>query len=189
MTRELIIGRDVPWNASWSGESRYKIHLCRWTGRPYTSGGQQPAVCQANRPGDGRPVFAHPHMVRQRKSVAKMLCTVCGEPTPENDRWMFSMGERHMIQGVEAWLTTESPVHCRCADLAAEACPTLRKGGFKPARFPRRYAIIAQLVGGPELLKMTGLHVDPARPVVGHLKIALEPSAIRTAFGSELVAG
>lgn len=188
MSRDLVIGKDVPWNAAWSGESRYSIQLCRWTGRPWTTGPQLPAVRQPNAPGEGRPLFAEPHMVRQRRSVAQMLCTVCGEPTIEADRWMFAMGDWARFQGGLGWATTESPVHCACADLAASACPQIRKRGLAPVRFPDRWAVVAQLVGGPELLRTHGLRVDSAQPVVGHLKIVLPPEFARTAFGAPTMA-
>ena len=178
MTRDMVIGKDVPWNAAWTGESRYAINRCRWTGRA-----QHPAVHQRHAPGEGRPLFAEPHMVRQRKSVAKLLCTVCGEPTSSDDRWMFDQGEWTTIQGFTGWATTEAPVHCACAELAGELCPRIKKRRLTPVRFPAYHIVVAQLVGGPELLRTHGLRVDPARPVVGHLKIMPNPEWARANFG------
>lgn len=75
----------VPWNASWSSEDRYEIRPCRWVGGKM-------ALWSPHAPGVGKPIFAKPHMVRQRRSIAEMRCTVCGERTPLNDRWWFRLG-------------------------------------------------------------------------------------------------
>lgn len=72
----------APWNAMWSEDDRYEVRPCRH------AGGQlaiwQPQTCKG---------FARPNMVRQRKSIAELVCTVCGLPTAVNDRWWFALGE------------------------------------------------------------------------------------------------
>jgi len=55
----------APWNASWSGENRYEIRPCRYVGGNL-------AMWSPHLPGVGVPIFAKPHMVRQRKSIAEM---------------------------------------------------------------------------------------------------------------------
>src|SRR5437870_2261512 len=97
----------VPWNAAWSGELRYEVRPCRWAGGNL-------ALWSPHAPGDGKPVFAKPHMVRQRRSIAEMRCTVCGERTIAPDRWWFKLGSF-----AEGWfMTTEAPVHRTCAEFA-----------------------------------------------------------------------
>lgn len=149
----------VPWNAAWTGEHRYEVRNCRYAGG-------RPAIWQPFQPGDGKPMFAAPHMVRQRKSIAEMRCTVCGEKTPEDDRWWFRLGH-----GREGWLmTTEAPVHRRCADYALTVCPHLRGREADLEPLPTGYSILRSLVGGPQVGHDFGIVLT--RPVVGNLKIA-----------------
>lgn len=156
----LEIGKDVPWNASWSGEAGHEIRPCR-----YAEGAL--AVWQPFKPGEGRPIFAAPHMVRQRKCIAELRCTVCGEKTAEDDRWWFPFGGWR--DGW--WVSTESPVHKACADLAAHACPMIRKGGHTPIRLPHGWQILAAVVGGEDTDREFGIKTK-GRRVVGHLKMA-----------------
>lgn len=162
----------APWNASWSAEmGGYEVRPCRWAeGRR--------AIWQAHAPGQGKPVFASPHMVRQRKSIAQMLCTVCGEPTREGERWMFDLGRWTQHGNAMVWLTTEAPVHEACADLAMKVCPHIRAGGLTPRRFPARYRTMAAVVGGEEVEKDFGLRLTAVDQVIAHLKIVLETSFV-----------
>ena len=92
------MARNVPWNAAWSSEEHFEIRNCRWAqGRL--------AVWQPNTPDMGAPLFAKPHHVRQRRSIAQMLCTVCGNPTKRGDRWWFQHGQEHESH----WMTTQAP--------------------------------------------------------------------------------
>ncbi|MFG6514450.1 hypothetical protein ACGYKD_11645 [Sulfitobacter sp. TB366] len=156
----LEIGKDVPWNASWSGEDHHEIRPCRYAGNSL-------AVWQPFKPGEGKPIFAAPHMVRQRKSIAEMRCTVCGEKTAENDRWWFPFGDWR--DGW--WVSTESPVHKRCADLAQYACPLIRKRELPPIRLPHGYTILSAVVGGDTTDREFGIRTN-GRLIVGHLKLA-----------------
>lgn len=148
----------VPWNASWSSEQRYEIRPCRWANG-------QLALWMPHTPGVGEPIFAKPHMVRQRQSVARFLCTVCGEHTPEDDRWWFQLGQ--VQEGY--FMTTEAPVHRCCADQALLVCPHLRARGFEPVRFPTRYSVLSAIVGGPATENDYGIRIN-GRRVIGHLK-------------------
>lgn len=159
----------APWNASWSSEARYEIRPCRWAGGAL-------AIWSPHSPGIGRPIFAKPHMVRQRQSVARMLCTVCGEPTPPKDRWWFALGEYR-----EDWfMTTEAPVHRACAELALVKCPHLQRnecaGDLAP--FPGGYSILSSIVGGSITEEDFGVKIA-GRRVVGHFKIAWPKRMIR----------
>lgn len=157
----------VPWNASWSAEDRYEIRPCR-----YASG--FPAVWCPHRPHEGRPIFAKPHMVRQRRSIAEMRCTVCGERTTDGDRWWFKLG--HMQEG---WfMTTEAPVHRACAELALKHCPHLRTRRADMEPMPGGFSILKSIVGGPIADRDFGLRFPP-QGVVGHLKIAWPAHKVR----------
>lgn len=165
----LVIGKDVPWNASWSAEApRYEIRPCRYAGGRL-------AVWQAHKPGEGRPLFASPHMVRQRRSIAERRCTVCGEPVDWTNASWFPFG-RWYPEGY--WASTESPVHHECAALALETCPHIRENGFKPIRFPGGASITCGIVGGEKFEKDFAIKTNQ-RTVVGHLFLGWsEPSFI-----------
>lgn len=172
----LKIGLDVPWNTPWTGEAEFEVRPCRWAyGRR--------AVWQRFSPGRGRPDFARPHIVRQRRSVIEMLCTVCGRPTVESDRWSFRMGYWRMVGARPALCTTEAPVHRACADLAGQACPNIRRQGLEPIRFPLTYRRVLQMVSGAAVQEDFGLTIRPDQPVVGHVYLVLPDAWARDHFG------
>ena len=157
-----MIGVTVPWNAAWSDEERYEVRPCR-----YAEG--RLAMWMPNSPGSGRPMFARPHFVRQRRSIAMLICTVCGEPTPQDNRWWFAMGDY-----MDRWFaTTEAPVHRACAELALEKCPHLRRNKCVGdlSKFPDGAQVLAAIVGGDLFEKDFGIKLN-GRQVVGHLKLA-----------------
>lgn len=156
----------VPWNAMWSGEDKqFEIRPCRFIHN-------MPAVWQPHRPGTGRPMFAEPHLVRQRRSIAEMRCTVCGEKTERRDRYWFEHGQHH-----EGWyMTTEAPVHLACARHAMKVCPHLKERGLDPWPFPDGARVLAATVKPESLGELFGLKFD--RPVVGQLKLAWPSSSI-----------
>lgn len=156
-----VIGRNVPWNAGWSSEEHYEIRNCRWAGGKL-------ALWSPHSPGDGKPVFARPHMVRQRRSIAELRCTVCGEKTPDNDRWWFKLGD--FIEHRRWFATTEAPVHRSCAEHALKVCPHLRGRENDLEPFPRGAQIVAAVVGGAATERDFGIAVRPDG-VVGHLKL------------------
>jgi hypothetical protein len=160
-------GLPVPWNASWSGERRFEIRPCRWAEG-------MPAMWQPFAPGSGRPIFAKPHFVRQRRSIAQFLCTVCGDHTPRADRWWFGHGT--LTDGM--YMTTESPVHRACAVLALQNCPHLKGKERELARFPDHWTIVRSMLGGEKLEEDFGVHVGD-RQVVGALKFAWTPQQVR----------
>ena len=151
----------VPWNAAWTGESRYEIRPCRW------AGGRR-AMWSPHKPGEGKPVFAKPHFVRQRRSIREFICTVCGQPTPPADRWWFKLGS---FDG-EWFMTAEAPVHCECARLALKVCPHLRGRDGDLSRFPDGASVLSSIIGGPAVERDFGVVVTEHQPVIGHLKFA-----------------
>lgn len=148
----------APWNAAWTGETRFEVRPCR-----YAEGRR--AVWQPFAPGEGKPIFASPHFVRQRRSIAELRCTVCGERTAEDDRWWFGLGEER----VAVFMTAEAPVHRACADLALRMCPHLRSRGCPPQRLPGGHFVAAQMIGGPVVARDFGLDLQGV--FVGHLKL------------------
>jgi len=157
----------VPWNAAWSGEQRYEIRPCRWVQG-------QKALWSPHAPGVGRPIFAKPHMVRQRRSIAEMRCTVCGEKTPQEDRWWFKLGTMQ-----EGWfMTTEAPVHRACAEFALTVCPHLRGRDADLERMPGGYSILKAIVGGPATEQDFGVVIRPQDKTVGSLKLAWPASQV-----------
>jgi hypothetical protein len=155
-----IIGRQVPWNAAWTAEERYEVRFCRYA--------QRPALWMPHAPGQGRPVFAKPHMGRQRESVIRKLCTVCGERTPAGDRWWFGLGVRQ--DGY--FMTTETAVHKRCGQHALKVCPHLKTKGRDLTPMPEPDTVLTALIGGPFVERDFGLKITESDGVAGHLKLA-----------------
>lgn len=154
----------VPWNAAWSSEMRYELRPCRWVNGKC-------ALWQPHTPGEGVPMFAQPHNVRQRRSITEMRCTVCGEKTPANDRWWFRLGRVHLDEGL--FMTTEAPVHRDCAVFAALVCPHLQGRQDALERLPTGYMTVASIIGGPKVDQDFGINIDPSRQkVIGALKLA-----------------
>ena len=154
----------APWNASGSAEEAYEVRPCRWAGGKL-------AMWSPHRPGEGRPIFAKPHMVRQRRSIAEMRCTVCGERTGKGyyDRWWFGLGKSN-VAGF-AFVTTEAPVHRDCAKLAQRQCPHLRRLGVEPEPMPVWDAVLSAVIGGAATDRDFGVDLR-GRKVIGHLKLA-----------------
>lgn len=157
----------VPWNAGWTSEERFEVRPCRWVGGRL-------ALWQPHTPGIGDPIFAKPHSVRQRRSIAEMRCTVCGEVTPPDDRWWFGLGNRDAGR----WITTEAPVHRFCADMAFEICPRLRSRGQPPERLPPGYSIIMAEIAGDAVEADFGIALQ-GRTIAGSLKLAWPASMFR----------
>jgi hypothetical protein len=84
----------------------------------------------SSRPGDGRPLYARLHPLRQRRAMRRLLCQVCAEPaeyTEKGHLWLLLRGE-----GWEGWpdglINPYPPVCLRCARLSVRQCPPLRRG-------------------------------------------------------------
>jgi len=76
----LKVGIDVPWVTSWTEEPVIGVRPC-----PTVAG--RPALVQVSNAGYGKPQYSKNHLVRQRQTVLRMLCPMCGEPTSTDDRW------------------------------------------------------------------------------------------------------
>jgi len=153
----LTIGVDVPWVTSWSQEAQDGIGRC-----PSVDGAL--AVGQVDKPGEGRPLYARNHLFRQRRSVREMLCPMCGEATPDDDRWSqtarsTTAGDLR-ARGFGAALPPDmadsqrlldcgaiAPLHRACAEAALARCPHL--GALADTalkRFPGAWVVIPLMV-------------------------------------------
>jgi hypothetical protein len=181
----LKVGLDVPWVTSWSDEALIGVRPC-----PSASG--QLAVCQAERPGFGRPEYSRNHMSRQRWSVGRMLCPMCGEPTRDGDRW--SQTARQVSVGAlrakglgglapadlpDARLVLDAgaiaPLHLVCAQRSMLHCPHLQMHAApEPIAFPKRWVVLPLMVEAkPQPAHVLLAAPAPARsiPVVGFLQL------------------
>lgn len=152
----------VPWNASWSDEQVFEIRNCR-----YARG--LPAIHQLHAPQSGRPIFALPHAVRQRRSIAEMRCTVCGQPTHAGDQWTFG----HGAERDGYFMTREAPVHRDCADQALSLCPHLQslpEERQRPFPLPPKPSIALSVLDPDHLLLDYGLEAG-SRSVIGEAKL------------------
>ncbi len=129
-TSPYVIGDTVPWNTLWSAEREISVRPCDYAGGAL-------ATWQPSAQGQGKPVFKTQHHFRQRMCVRLLLCSVCGEHAPPDDRVFFPFrltddkGER-----ATSWLMTESPVHGDCAEHAQRVCPFLKAKNLQPLNFP-----------------------------------------------------
>ena len=133
---QLKVGIDVPWVTSWSEEPTIGVGPC-----PSIDGAL--AVGQAEHPGVGRPLYSRNHLFRQRRSVREMLCPMCGEPTPDGDRWSqtarWTTAGEIRAKGLGVWISSDfpddrrlmdagaiAPLHRACAERALTHCPHLK---------------------------------------------------------------
>ncbi len=154
---KLKVGVDVPWVTSWSDEEVLGVRPC-----PSING--RLAVCQAERPGQGRPQYSMNHFRRQRETVRHMLCPMCGEPTPDGDRWT-QIAKRTAVgalraKGLNAAFSADTrddqvvidagsiaPLHEACVRRSLEHCPHLRAHpGVEVMAFPARWIVAPLMV-------------------------------------------
>jgi hypothetical protein len=154
---KLKVGVDVPWVTSWSGEEQLGVSRC-------ASVDGALAFAQADRPGLGRPLYSQNHVRRQRESVRRMLCPMCGEPTPADDRWTLlakpetaaSLKAKGLDFVLPPGLAPDhellnagsiSPLHRACADRSSMLCPHIRgdiSAALRP--FPKRWSVAPLMV-------------------------------------------
>ena len=149
----LQVGVDVPWVTSWSEEAHTGVSRC-------ASVDGQPAASQAEKPGQGRPLYSQNHLFRQRRTVREMLCPMCGKPTPDDDRWCQTatwttagdLRARGFGPALPADLPDDramlncgaiAPLHHACASTAVTRCPHLGAMADKTLkRFPPGWVVI-----------------------------------------------
>jgi len=152
----LVVGVDVPWVTSWTAEAIEGV-------RPCPSVGGQLALVQAEQPGFGKPEYSKNHLLRQRLSMTRMLCPMCGQPTATGDR--VTQVARRVAAGklrasgradLPPTIADEqiivdagaiAPLHRKCSDLSLTHCPHLRaEPAIDVQPFPIRWGLIPLMI-------------------------------------------
>lgn len=153
----LVVGVDVPWVTSWTAEPIEGV-------RPCPSVGGQLALVQAEQAGFGKPEYSRNHLLRQRLSMTRMLCPMCGQPTAQVDRVTqvarrLAAGKLRAsgrASGIPPAIADEqvivdagaiAPLHRRCSDLSLKHCPHLRaEPAIDVQPFPARWGLIPLMI-------------------------------------------
>ncbi len=153
----LVVGVDVPWVTSWTAEPIEGV-------RPCPSVGGQLALVQAEQAGFGKPEYSKNHLLRQRLSMTRMLCPMCGQPTAQDDRVTqvarrLAAGKLRAsgrAAGIPPAIADErvivdagaiAPLHRRCSDLSLMHCPHLRaEPAIDVQPFPARWGLIPLMI-------------------------------------------
>ncbi|CAN5351253.1 hypothetical protein BH10PSE1_BH10PSE1_19630 [soil metagenome] len=175
----LVVGVDVPWVTSWTAETILGPGPC-----PSLDGGI--AILQSSNAGFGKPEYSKNHVVRQRHTVRRMLCPMCGEPTTEGDRvtqvarripagWVRAGGRTpNLPSGIPdavILLDTGSiaPLHRHCSERSLIHCPHLRASpNVEVMDFTTRWVTMPLLVNAvmpPPASAVLMLDPPRARPV------------------------
>ena len=173
----LTVGVDVPWVTSWTAEPVLGV-------RPCASVGGRPALVQGEHAGFGKPEYSKNHLLRQRLSVQRMLCPMCGEPTRREDR-VTQLARRTTAgrlrrSGRGAALARDvadgevlidagaiAPLHRRCSDLSLKHCPHLRAAPVEVMAFPERWLVLPLMIEAraPPQPGYALLTAPPIRPI------------------------
>lgn len=171
----LAVGVDVPWVTSWTAEEVVGVRPCA------TVDGRL-ALGQSQHAGYGKPQYSKNHLVRQRLSVRRMLCPMCGQPTDPDDRWtqvakrrtagalrQSGSGDGLPVDVADNRVLLDAgsitPLHRRCVDRSLAHCPHLKhEAEVKVIRFPRRWLVMPLMIAATD---------DDGRttPVVSFLQI------------------
>jgi len=84
-----------------------------------------------SRPGNGQPLFAKVHPLRQRRAMRRLLCNVCAKPadrTEDGVLWLLRDYRDDWSGWPENMGAIEPPVCLPCVRLSSRMCPALRKG-------------------------------------------------------------
>ena len=180
----LKVGVDVPWVTGWTGELVLGV-------RPCPSVGGALAIFQADHPGHGKPLYSQNHAVRQRLSVRDMLCPMCGQPTPPEDRWTQvahpvtagrlragGRGDRLPADLADDAVLIDAgaiaPLHRACVDRSLRYCPHLKADPhIDVRRFPARWIVLPLMARAEAPPQLFLARAEPARtvPVVGFLQL------------------
>ena len=180
----LKVGVDVPWVTGWTGELVLGV-------RPCPSVGGALAIFQADHPGHGKPLYSQNHAVRQRLSVRDMLCPMCGQPTPPEDRWTQvahpvtagrlragGRGDRLPAELADDAVLIDAgaiaPLHRACVDRSLRYCPHLKADPhIDVRRFPARWIVLPLMARAEAPPQLFLARAAPARmvPVVGFLQL------------------
>lgn len=131
-------GRPVPWVTRWSGEANGDALSVGITAEAelflhYKDGNENRDEADVlwKREGLGRhgvPQYSEVNTYRQRASMLKQLCQVCGSKIDERPiRWLMSRDQLVHDDGVT--LTMSPPTCASCIPVAMTLCPFLKRGG------------------------------------------------------------
>lgn len=153
----LKVGIDVPWVTSWTDEPIIGV-------RPCPCVGGRPALVQTEAAGFGKPEYSKNHLLRQRLSVVRMLCPMCGEPTMPDDRWT-QVARRIPAgllrkQGRGGGLSPDiddrdilidagaiAPLHKMCSDRSLRYCPHLKADpNVNVVPFPEQWTVMPLMI-------------------------------------------
>jgi hypothetical protein len=158
----------VPWVASWSEEAASPQYVARCR---FAEG--RPAVCEVDRIGHGKPMFARPHMVRQRIAIVECRCDLCGKRLGIADTKVSLSFERATEVG---FLCTEPLSHRACAAIAAQHCPHLKRhiatGTVRIRQVTKHSAALSTLTAAA-VAEFTG-ETWAEGAVIGHAKVRVD---------------
>lgn len=169
MTPNLSWGNvPVPNTAAWSGEDGLSLGRCS-----HFAEAGMPALVQRSAQGEGKPRFGSPHSCRQREAVARCLCDICGKSLKTATKISLSHA-RPQPHGAEGWaiLQVEPMMHKRCALLAIQHCPSLKRDvecGTLMIRQVYKYRVQCAIMSPEYVGNETGHSVK----ALGHAKIEL----------------
>ncbi|MFJ2604728.1 hypothetical protein ACIO13_07005 [Streptomyces sp. NPDC087425] len=189
-------GVPVPFLTAWSGEDPPPQALTVRHGRQVSGLGfrdEDPAVDRQLNvlwmrmpavPGVGEPRWDTVHALRQRQTMTRSRCQVCGGGVLDaraDQRLLFLFGasaDRHPIGDGER--TSSPPLHATCAQLAVQHCPFLRRGW------------VAALVGYTVDWGVAGTVYDPETltPLTGRVdevRYFSDPVALRWVLAARLI--
>lgn len=158
----------VPNTASWSAEEGLKLGSC-----PLFPDAGRPALVQADRQGEGKPLFGSPHSDRQRKAMAMCLCDICGKSLRTSTKVSLSHAKPYP-HGAQGWaiLQVEPMMHRACARIAIEHCPSLKRDlaeGTLRIRQVYKFRVQCAIMSPEYVEAETGHRVE----ALGHAKIEL----------------
>lgn len=141
----------VPYIASWTGERRLTDRELIY--RPWRAGIAYADETPADRDehgvlwlsdigdlGTGRPLYKEQHALRQRRTMADLLCQVCAQPagrTEQGTLWLLPFKSGTPRRGT----TSHPPICLPCARISVRACPALRAGFVLVSARSRVYGV------------------------------------------------
>jgi len=134
-----------------------------------------------SRPCLGRPVFGQVHPVRQRRTMQRLLCSICAGPpdiTEAGVLWLIRDYRDDWPGWPDGMGVTEPPVCLSCARYSVRACPALRMG------------YVAVRAGQSTVAGVYGARYQAGHPhpvAVEHTTVAFDDPAIRWIQAAQLV--
>lgn len=176
-------GKPVPWVTRWSEEPiimPYRVEIVRGSdGRPepritYGQGDDERDSSGAlwQKEGitkKGVPQWARVSTYRQRSSMRKRKCQVCGQKIESKViRWLMQIDglEEYEHNGVNRTITMAPPTCDGCVELALDLCPNLQKYGYLIAKVLeyREWGVYGEMLVPPAVAQQfasTGERVVP----------------------------